>query len=59
VKSPLLEEFAELRKIPKRMVESGAGFQSVTSAGARMTAEVMVDIFRQGLPLPGMLAQVK
>jgi len=41
------------------MAESETVCQSAISTGARMTAEVMVDIFKQGLPLPGMLAQVK
>ncbi len=54
-----LQDPKEREELHKRMAESGAGCQSVTSAGARMTAEVMVDIFKQGLPLPGMLAQVK
>ena len=48
------EEREELHKI---VAESQDGCQSVTSAGARMAAEVMSEIFEQGLPLVSMLAR--
>lgn len=54
-----LQDPKERDDLHKRMEESGSGCQSVTGAGARMTAEIIVDIIKQGLPLPSMLAQVK
>ena len=41
------------------MAEIGDGCQSVTSAGARIAAEVIIEILEQGLRLPSMLAQTK
>jgi len=54
-----LQDPEEREELHKRMVEIGSGCQSVTSAGARMTAEIMVEICQEGLPLPGMLARTK
>jgi len=54
-----LQDPGEREELHKRMVETGAGCQSVTGAGARIAAEVIVDILEQGLPLPNMLAQTK
>jgi len=54
-----LQDPKERDDLHKRMEKSGSGCQSVTGAGARMTAEIIVDIIKQGLPLPSMLAQVK
>jgi len=51
-----LQDPEEREALHKRMAEIGSGCQSVTSAGARMAGEVMVEIFKAGLPLPGMLA---
>jgi C_GCAxxG_C_C family probable redox protein len=48
------EEREELHKI---MVETKKGCQSVTSAGARMAAEIMVEILEKELPFPRMLAK--
>jgi len=54
-----LQDTEEREALHKRMIETGAGCQSVTGTGARLAAEVIVDILEQGLPLPGMLAQTK
>jgi len=54
-----LQSPEEREALHKRMDEIGTGCQSVTSAGARMTAEVMVEIFEEGLPLPVMLERMK
>jgi len=54
-----LQDPDDREQLHKRMAETGAGCQSVTSAGARMTAEIMVEIFKQGLPLPSMLSKTK
>ena len=54
-----LQDLEEREELHKRMIETGAGCQSVTGAGARLAAEVIIDILQQGLPLPGMLAQTK
>ena len=49
----------EREQLHRRMEETGAGCQSVTSAGARLAGEVIIEILEQGLPLPRMLAQGK
>jgi len=54
-----LQSLEEREALHKRMSEVEKGCQSVTSEGARMAAEVMVEIFKEGLPLPGMLSKVK
>ena len=54
-----LQDPEEREELHKRMGETGAGCQAVTGAGARIAAEVIVDILEQGLPLPNMLAQTK
>jgi len=54
-----LQDPEERERLHKRMVETGTGCQWVTGAGARMAAEVIVEIFEQGLPLPGMLARTR
>ena len=54
-----LQDPEEREKLHKRMAEIEDGCQSVTSAGARMAAEIMVEILKQGIPLARMLAQEK
>ena len=54
-----LQYLEEREELHKRMAEIGAGCQSVTSAGARIAAEVIIEVLEQGLPLPSMLAQTK
>lgn len=54
-----LQDPDEREKLHRRMAEIEDGCQSVTSAGARIAAEVIIEILEQGLPLPGMLAQTK
>lgn len=54
-----LQDPEEREKLHKRMAEVEDGCQSVTSAGARMAAEIMVEILKQGIPLARMLAQEK
>jgi hypothetical protein len=50
------EEREELHKI---MVEKQESCQSVTSTGARLTAEVIVEIIRKDLPFPKLMADSK
>jgi len=54
-----LQDTEEREKLHQRMAELGTGCQSVTSAGARLAAEVMVEIFEERVPLAGMLAKMK
>lgn len=54
-----LQSPEEREALHKRMGEVEKGCQSVTSEGARLSAEVIVDLIKQGLPLPGMLASRK
>jgi len=54
-----LQDPEERERLHKRMAELGTGCQSVTSAGARLAAEVMVEIFEERVPLAGMLAKMK
>ena len=50
------DERDELHKI---MVEKQEGCQSVTGTGARLTAEVIVEIIRKDLPFPKLMADGK
>jgi C_GCAxxG_C_C family probable redox protein len=54
-----LQDPQEREELHKRMAEIGDGCQSVTSAGARIAAEIIVEILKQGIPLATMLAQGK
>lgn len=54
-----LQSPEEREALHKRMGEVEKGCQSVTCEGARLAAEVIVDLLKQGLPLPGMLASRK
>ncbi len=54
-----LQNPGEREELHKRMAETGDGCQSVTSAGARIAAEIIVQILKQGIPLAIMLAQEK
>ena len=54
-----LQDPDEREELHRRMAEIEDGCQSVTSTGARIAAEVIVEILEQGLPLPSMLAQTK
>ncbi len=54
-----LQSLEEREALHKRMGEVEKGCQSVAGEGARMAAEVMVEIFNAGLPLPGMLSRAK
>jgi C_GCAxxG_C_C family probable redox protein len=54
-----LQDPEEREELHKRMAEIGDGCQSVTSAGARIAAEIIVEILKQGIPLAIMLAQGK
>lgn len=54
-----LQDPQEREVLHKRMAEIGDGCQSVTSAGARIAAEIIVEILKQGIPLATMLAQGK
>lgn len=51
-----LQDPKEREALHKRMAECRDGCQSVTSLSARMTAEIVVQIFDEGLPFPKMLA---
>ena len=51
-----LQNPQEREDLHKRMAELQDGCQSVTSAGARMAAQVIIEILNEGLPLPRMLA---
>jgi C_GCAxxG_C_C family probable redox protein len=51
-----LQDPEQREALHKRMAELEDGCQSVTSAGARLAAQIIVEILEQGLPLPGMLA---
>lgn len=48
------EKREELHKL---MADLHTGCQDVTSAGARITAEIIIEILDQGLPLPKMLSR--
>jgi len=52
-----LQSQKEREELHKIMVETKEGCQSVTSAGARMAAEIMVEILEKELPFPRMLAE--
>ncbi|MBW1783510.1 MAG: C_GCAxxG_C_C family protein [Deltaproteobacteria bacterium] len=54
-----LQDPEEREELHKKMAEIEDGCQSVTSAGARIAAEIIVDILKQGIPLAIMLAQGK
>ena len=54
-----LQNPEEREELHRKMAEMKDGCQTVTSAGARLAGEVIVEILEQGLPLPGMLAQTK
>lgn len=54
-----LQDPGEREELHKRMTEIEDGCQSVTSAGARIAAEIIVKILKQGIPLALMLAQEK
>lgn len=54
-----LQDPGEREELHRKMAEIGDGCQSVTSAGARIAAEIMVEILKQGIPLAMMLAQGK
>jgi C_GCAxxG_C_C family probable redox protein len=54
-----LQDPQEREALHKKMAEIGDGCQSVTSAGARLAAEVICEILEQGIPLATMLAQEK
>ncbi|MFH1953650.1 MAG: C-GCAxxG-C-C family protein [Pseudomonadota bacterium] len=54
-----LQSQEEREELHKKMAEMQDGCQSVTSAGARMAAEVMSEILEKGLPLASMLARAK
>lgn len=54
-----LQDPGEREELHQRMAEIGDGCQSVTSAGARIAAEIIVEILKQGIPLAIMLAQEK
>jgi hypothetical protein len=47
----------EREALHKRMEETGEGCQCVAGDGARMAAEVMVEIIRNGPPLARMLSR--
>ena len=49
-----LQRPEEREELHKTMVDTQKGCQSVTSAGARMTGEVIIDIIRDGLPFPNL-----
>jgi C_GCAxxG_C_C family probable redox protein len=54
-----LQDPAEREELHQKMAELGTGCQAVTSAGARLAAEVIVEILETGPPLARMLAQGK
>ena len=54
-----LQDPREREELHQKMAEIGDGCQAVTSAGARIAAEIMVEILKQGIPLAIMLAQGK
>ena len=54
-----LQDPGEREELHQKMAEIGDGCQSVTSAGARIAAEIIVQILKQGVPLAIMLAQEK
>lgn len=54
-----LQNPEEREELHRKMAEIKDGCQTVTSAGARLAAEVIVGILEQGLPLPSMLAESK
>jgi C_GCAxxG_C_C family probable redox protein len=52
-----LQDPEQREDLHKRMAELQDGCQSVTSTGARLAAQMIVEILHHGLPLPGMLAR--
>lgn len=54
-----LQNPEEREELHRKMAEIKDGCQTVTSAGARLAAEVIVEILEQGLPLSSMLAESK
>jgi C_GCAxxG_C_C family probable redox protein len=52
-----LQRADEREELHKKMVELQDGCQSVTSAGARIAAEIIIEILREGLPFPKMIAK--
>jgi C_GCAxxG_C_C family probable redox protein len=52
-----LQKAEEREELHKRMAELKEGCQSVTSAGARLAAEVMIEIIHKELPFPKMLVE--
>jgi len=51
-----LQNPEEREELHRRLAEVEEGCQSVTSAGARIAAEVIVEILKKGVPLARMLA---
>jgi C_GCAxxG_C_C family probable redox protein len=51
-----LQDPEQREALHKRMAEVEDGCQSVTSAGARLAAQTIIEIIEEGLPLPRMLA---
>jgi C_GCAxxG_C_C family probable redox protein len=52
-----LQNLEEREELHRKMAELGDGCQSVTSAGARLTGEVIAEILKQDVPLARMLAR--
>jgi hypothetical protein len=54
-----LKNQEEREELHKKMVEIQDGCQSVTSAGARLAAEVICEIFKEQLPLVGVVVSTR